>query len=51
MFAMTKQVDVIKRWVDGPDVLTWFELRTPPRTRWPSSTGPTSKPDSSPGSA
>lgn len=28
MFAMTKQVDVIRRWVDGPDVLTWFELRT-----------------------
>jgi hypothetical protein len=28
MFAMTKQVEVIKRWVDGPDVLTWFELRT-----------------------
>jgi hypothetical protein len=28
MFATTKQVDVIKRWVDGPDVLTWFELRT-----------------------
>jgi SnoaL-like protein len=28
MFAMTKQVEVIKRWIDGPDVLTWFELRT-----------------------
>jgi SnoaL-like domain len=28
MFAMTKQVDVIHRWIDGPDVLTWFELRT-----------------------
>jgi hypothetical protein len=28
MFAMTKQVEVLKRWVDGPDVLTWFELRT-----------------------
>jgi hypothetical protein len=28
MFAMTEQVDVVKRWVDGPDVLTWFELRT-----------------------
>lgn len=28
MFAMTKDVDVIHRWVDGPDVLTWFELRT-----------------------
>jgi len=27
-FAMTRQVDVIHRWVDGPDVLTWFELRT-----------------------
>jgi hypothetical protein len=28
MFAMTRQVEVIHRWVDGPDVLTWFELRT-----------------------
>jgi limonene-1,2-epoxide hydrolase len=28
MFAMTKQVEVLHRWVDGPDVLTWFELRT-----------------------
>jgi SnoaL-like domain len=28
MFAITKQVEVIKRWVDGPDVLTWFELHT-----------------------
>src|SRR5215211_7343738 len=28
MFAMTAEVEVIKRWVDGPDVLTWFELRT-----------------------
>jgi SnoaL-like domain len=28
MFAITKQVDVIHRWADGPDVLTWFELRT-----------------------
>jgi SnoaL-like domain len=28
MFAMTEQVEVVKRWVDGPDVLTWFELRT-----------------------
>jgi ketosteroid isomerase-like protein len=28
MFSMTSQVEVIKRWVDGPDVLTWFELRT-----------------------
>jgi ketosteroid isomerase-like protein len=28
MFAMTKQVEVIKRWADGPDVLTWFELHT-----------------------
>ena len=28
MFAMTRQVDVIHRWIDGPDVLTWFELRT-----------------------
>jgi limonene-1,2-epoxide hydrolase len=28
MFAMTEQVEVARRWVDGPDVLTWFELRT-----------------------
>ena len=28
MFAMTRQVEVVKRWADGPDVLTWFELRT-----------------------
>jgi limonene-1,2-epoxide hydrolase len=28
MFAMTEHVEVIKRWADGPDVLTWFELRT-----------------------
>ena len=28
MFAMTDRVEVIKRWVDGADVLTWFELRT-----------------------
>jgi len=27
-FAMTTQVEVVHRWVDGPDVLTWFELRT-----------------------
>ena len=28
MFGITEQVEVIKRWADGPDVLTWFELRT-----------------------
>lgn len=28
MFAMTRHVEVIKRWVDGPDVITWFELST-----------------------
>jgi len=28
MFAMTEQVDVLHRWVDGPDVVTWFELST-----------------------
>lgn len=33
MFSMTKQVDVVRRWVDGPDVLTWFEL-------WTASAGP-----------
>jgi SnoaL-like domain len=28
MFSMTRQVEVIKRWTDGPDVLTWFALST-----------------------
>jgi limonene-1,2-epoxide hydrolase len=28
MFAMTERVEVLHRWVDGPDVLTWFELHT-----------------------
>lgn len=28
MFAITEHVEVIHRWVDGPDVLTWVELRT-----------------------
>lgn len=28
MFAMTRQVKVIRRWADGPDVITWFELST-----------------------
>jgi limonene-1,2-epoxide hydrolase len=28
MFAMTEHVQVVHRWVDGPDVITWFELRT-----------------------
>jgi limonene-1,2-epoxide hydrolase len=28
MFAMTKHVEVLHRWVDGADVLTWFELHT-----------------------
>jgi hypothetical protein len=28
MFGMTEQVDVLHRWIDGSDVLTWFELRT-----------------------
>jgi hypothetical protein len=28
MFAITETVEVVRRWVDGSDVLTWFELRT-----------------------
>lgn len=28
MFAITEHVEVVHRWVDGPEVLTWFELRT-----------------------
>jgi ketosteroid isomerase-like protein len=28
MFVMTRRVEVIRRWADGPDVITWFELST-----------------------
>jgi hypothetical protein len=28
MFGMTRHVEVIRRWIDGPDVITWFELST-----------------------
>ncbi|MBV8711385.1 MAG: nuclear transport factor 2 family protein, partial [Solirubrobacterales bacterium] len=28
MFAMTERVEELHRWVDGPDVITWFELST-----------------------
>lgn len=28
MFAMTKSVEVVHRWVDGADVITWFEMTT-----------------------
>ncbi len=28
MFTMTEQVDVLHRWVDVPNVLSWFELST-----------------------
>lgn len=28
MFATTEHVEVVHRWVDGPDILTWFRLRT-----------------------
>jgi ketosteroid isomerase-like protein len=28
MFAMTSHVEVVRRWADGPDVITWFELST-----------------------
>ncbi|MDR6690803.1 ketosteroid isomerase-like protein [Microbacterium sp. 1154] len=28
LFAMTSSVEVVHRWVDGPDVITWFELTT-----------------------
>ncbi len=28
MFAMTRVVEVVRRWVDGEDVITWFELTT-----------------------
>jgi hypothetical protein len=28
MFAMTGRVEVIRRWADGPDVITWYELST-----------------------
>lgn len=35
MFAMTRQVEVVKRWADGPDVITWFELTTATADRVP----------------
>lgn len=28
MFGMTEEVTVVRRWADGPDVITWFSLRT-----------------------
>jgi ketosteroid isomerase-like protein len=28
MRAILRDVVVVRRWVDGPDVLTWFELHT-----------------------
>ncbi|MGI9034031.1 MAG: nuclear transport factor 2 family protein [Acidimicrobiales bacterium] len=28
MFAMTERVEVVRRWIDGADVITWFELTT-----------------------
>jgi hypothetical protein len=28
MFGMTEHVELLHRWVDGPDVITWSELRT-----------------------
>jgi hypothetical protein len=39
-FAMTTPVAVVHRRVDGPDVLTWFELRT-------AAAGPLAVPDRS----
>ncbi|HVT70264.1 MAG TPA: nuclear transport factor 2 family protein [Trebonia sp.] len=35
MFTMTRQVEVVKRWADGPDVVTWFELTTATADRVP----------------
>jgi hypothetical protein len=28
MSQMLTDIDVVKVWVDGPDVLTWFDLHT-----------------------
>jgi hypothetical protein len=28
MSAMVSDIVVLKRWVDGPDVITWFDLHT-----------------------
>jgi SnoaL-like domain len=28
MFGMTRSVEVVHRWVDAEDVITWFELTT-----------------------
>ncbi|MGY1745607.1 nuclear transport factor 2 family protein [Blastococcus sp. SYSU D00695] len=43
MAQVLDDVVVVRRWADGDDVLTWFELRTTvaPPTRWP--TGCTSR--------
>ncbi len=27
MFGMTESVRVVRRWIDGDDVITWFELQ------------------------
>lgn len=26
IFAITKEITIVKQWVDGPDTLTWFDL-------------------------
>ncbi|KAB2331711.1 nuclear transport factor 2 family protein [Bacillus mesophilum] len=27
LFGITKELVIVKQWVDGPDVLTWFEIQ------------------------
>ena len=26
IFSITRSIDIVKQWVDGPDTLTWFDL-------------------------
>ncbi|PUB27673.1 SnoaL-like protein [Promicromonospora sp. AC04] len=26
IFSITRRIDIIRQWVDGPDTLTWFDL-------------------------
>lgn len=28
LYALTCKLVVVKRWVDGPDIITWFDLHT-----------------------
>lgn len=28
IYALTRELVIVKQWIDGPDVITWFELHT-----------------------